>query len=423
MKIMKIRILNFIGFFIALAFLASCEQEAFKDYSSVPVADAPGLTLTIDSNTDSAITVSYNMNMAGRVTLAVLPASVDTPAIVDMQGRPTADYYYYKHDQGDAQATVTYEGLEPYTEYIVYGIGQNLDGVFSEIIMTESVRTEDFANPEIEGFAPGTAATGVSSTVLPTIEFSEPVTFVEGKSILLTGLFSGYTETIVADNIVYDGNKVSFNHSEFPFNDFIFVNIDEGAFEDASGNISPEVYTVNGVQLDWYFRTGPDPATQLDEIFENFLGDYVCTDYWNGDSSTVDWGPYGVTVSEYTETEEPYDVIIEGYWGFPNATFVVTFNENYTITANYQDIGLILDDVFGAGNYGSDEVIYSDIWAPDVHSTPLGEWDYADFSFNFAVLFYNNIYGQIYDDIYQEYVKDDGTKMLEVNKPLRTLKK
>ncbi|MDY6801758.1 MAG: Ig-like domain-containing protein [Bacteroidota bacterium] len=407
---MKNNIIKFIGLFIAIAFIASCEQEAFEEYSSVPVADAPGLTLTIDSNTDSAITVSYNMNMAGRVTLAILPASVDTPTVADMQGRPTADYYYYKHDDGDAQATITYEGLEPYTEYRVYGVGQNLDGVFSDIIMTESVRTQDFVNPVIVAYSPEKAATGVSNTVLPTIEFSEPVTYVDGKLIELTGLFSGYIETIVADSIVYDGNKVSFKHSEFPFNDFIFINIDEGAFEDASGNISPEVYTVNGVQLDWYFRTEPDPDTQLSVIFENFLGDYECTDYSNADSTTVDWGPYSVTVSEDTDVE--YGVIIDNFWAW-GITAKFQFHEDGTITCSEQLLDVTLGDITGNPAY-DDYGVWVKGWRPDIYTITVGHWDYTDFSFDIALAFLTD-YGakmQAYPDIYQSYEKPSGKALV-----------
>lgn len=421
---MKNNIIKFIGLFIAIAFIASCEKEAFEEYSSVPVADAPGLTLTIDSNTDSAITVSYNIDMAGRVTLAVLPTSVDTPTIADMKGRPTADYYYYKHDEGNAEATITYEGLEPYTEYRVYGVGQNLDGVFSEIIMTEAVRTEDYVNPELLSWTPEGQNPKVSSDQPIVLTFSENVEYDNTKEVVFSSYFGGINEVVPEDSISISGNVVTINWGILPYNDYCFISYEEGAFADYTGNPAAEVISgvVGGYLEGIWFRVETDPATQIGVIFENFLGDYICTDYLNADSSTVDWGPYSVTISENEETEEPYDVIIEGYWGYSAATFVVTFNENFTITANYQNIGLILDDVFGPGNYGSDEVIYSDIWAPDQHTTPIGEWDYTDYSFNFAVLFYNNMFGQIYDDLYQEYVKDDGTKMVTTDTPHRTLK-
>ncbi|MEA2107754.1 MAG: Ig-like domain-containing protein, partial [Bacteroidota bacterium] len=330
---MKNNILKLVGFFIALAFLASCENEAFEEYSSVPVADAPGLTLTIDSNTDSAITVSYNMDMAGRVTLAVLPASVDTPTLVNMKGRDTDNYYYYKHDEGDAQGTITYDGLEPYTEYIVYGVGQNLDGVFSEIISTKAVRTEDFVNPVLVSYAPAGQNPSVASDQPIVLTFSENVEYDNTKEVVFSSYFGAINEVVPEDSISISGNVVTINWGILPYADYCFISYEEGAFADYTGNLAAEVVSgVFGGYLEGiWFRVETDPATQLGVIFENFLGDYSCTDYSNADSSTLDWGPYAVTISENEATEEPYDVIIEGYWGYPTATFVVTFNENFTI--------------------------------------------------------------------------------------------
>jgi len=243
---MKNNILKFIGFFIAVAFIASCDKEAFEEYSSVSVADAPGLTLTIDSNTDSAITVSYNMNMAGRVTLAVLPASVDTPAIADMQGRPTADYYYYKHDEGDAQGTITYEGLEPYTQYRVYGVGQNLDGVFSAIVSTEASRTDDFDAPTLDieaGVSPAVSASPATSNDFEImLSFNEPVVLASSVDMEL-GYYDPIADAIdwmpvVKDSISVSGNTVTIPQmkAELIDGEKVYLSIAEGSILDRNGN-------------------------------------------------------------------------------------------------------------------------------------------------------------------------------------------
>lgn len=411
---MKLNILKFIGFFLAVVFMASCNQEAFDEYTSVPAAGAPTLTVTIDSNTDSALVISYNMSVAGRVTLAVLTASADTPTLNDMQLRSVAGakyIHYFNHDDGNAQGTITVEGLMPYTSYIIYGLGQNTDGVMSEVISTEVVRTSDFANPEIEDFSPAKATTGVSAEILPGITFNEPVSFVAGKSILLTGLFSGYSYTVLAEDIVTSGNKVSFEHTIFPFNDYIFINIEEGAFVDASGNISPEVYTVNGVKLDWYFKTGPNPATVLENIFENFLGTYTCTDFWNGDSTSVDWGPYSVTIAEDPDVE--FGVIVDNFWAWGvQAKF--QFHEDGTITCAEQMLdGVDMGDIYGASYDGYPVWIKG--WAPDQYLPAAGHWYYSDFSFDIALSFINDSFGQIYDDIYQLY-EQPSSKNIKGNK-------
>lgn len=426
---MKNNILKFIGFFVMVAFLASCDKEAFEEYSSVPADAAPALTVTIDSFTDSTITVSYSMTGAGRVTLAVMPASVDAPDIASLEKRSIDDALYleyFKHDDGSASGTVTYDGLDPFVSYIVYGIGHNLDGVASDLIASNTIKTLDFANPVLEGYKPaGSTTTRALSNQPIVLTFSEPVLYDETKPLHFFGYFYGLDVEIPADSISISGNVVTIKYGILPFNDYCFLEYAEGAFTDLSYNPCEEVVSgvIGGYLEGIWFRVETNPVTQIGVIFENFLGEYTCTDYLNDDSTTVDWGPYGVTVTENTVTDEPYDVLISGYWGYSKGTFVVTFNANFTITATYQNTGLILDNVFGAGNYGADEVVYSNIWSPDNYGTPIGHWNYSDFSFNFAVLFYNNIYGQIYDDLYQEYVKDDGSKVLKTDKPNRILKK
>ncbi|MGC9342479.1 MAG: Ig-like domain-containing protein [Bacteroidales bacterium] len=409
---MKNNILRLVGFFIALAFLASCENEAFEEYSSVPVADAPGLTLTIDSNTDSAITVSYNMDMAGRVTLAVLPASVDTPSIADMQGRPTADYYYYKHDEGDAQGTITYDGLEPYTEYIVYGVGQNLDGVFSEIISTEAVRTEDYVNPELVSYAPKGHKPPVDSDQPIVLTFSENVVYDNTKEVVFSSYFGGIYEVVPEDSISISGNVVTINWGILPYNDYCFISYEEGAFADYTGNPAAEV--VSGVFSGYlegiWFRVETDPATQLGVIFENFLGDYVCTDYSNADSSTVDWGPYAVTITEDPDVE--YGVIVDNFWAW-GITAKFQFHEDGTITCSEQLLDVTLGDVWDNASY-DDYGVWVKGWSPDIYTITVGHWDYTDFSFNIALAFFTDFEAkmQAYSDIYQSYEKPSGKSLV-----------
>ncbi|MFP4023163.1 MAG: Ig-like domain-containing protein [Thiohalospira sp.] len=413
---MKNNILKLVGFFIALAFLASCENEAFEEYSSVPVADAPGLTLTIDSNTDSAITVSYNMDMAGRVTLAVLPASVDTPSLVDMKARDTDDYYYYKHDEGEALGTITYEGLEPYTEYIVYGVGQNLDGVFSEIINTEAVRTEDFVNPELVSYTPVGQDPPVASDQPIVLTFSENVEYDNTKEVVFSAYFSGIDEVIPEDSISISGNEVTINWGILPYNDYCFISYEEGAFTDYSDNPVDEVVSgvIGGFLEGIWFLVETDPSTQLSEIFENFLGEYECTDYLNDDSTTVDWGPYEVTITEDPDVE--YGVIIDNFWAW-GITAKFQFNTDGTITCSEQLLDVSLGDVWGNSDY-DDYGVWLKGWSPDIYTIPVGHWDYSDFSFDIALAFITDYEAkmQAYSDIYQSYEKPSGKALVAPKK-------
>ncbi len=413
---MKKNILKYIGFFILIAFLASCEKDAFKEYDSVPAKGEPTLALAIVSNTDSAITVSYDMDMAGRVTLALVPADSDTATVAALEAQIIEDAVYidyFKHDNGNAIDTITYSELIPYASYKFLAIGHNVDGIASKVVISDVVKTQDFANPVVDSYSPD-AVKGTSAEVLPTIVFSEPVKYIEGKSIEITSYFTGYSETIIADSIVYSGNTVSFKHSKFPFNDYMFVNMEEGAFADASGNATEDSF-VSGVEggylVGFWFQTGPDPVTVLENIFDNFLGDYACTDYSNSDSTTVDWGPYDVTITEDPDVE--FGVIVDNFWAW-GVTAKFQFKEDGTIICSEQ----LLDGVDMGSIYGSDYDgygIWVKGWLSSTYSYPVGHWDYSDFSFDIALSFINHDFGSVYGDIYQLYAKPEA-KVLKNNK-------
>mgnify|MGYP001317559231 CR=1 FL=1 len=314
---MKNNILKFIGFFVMVAFIASCEKEAFEDYSSTPAAAAPTLTVTIDSNTDSAMTVSYNMNVAGRVTLAVVPTSVDTPSIGDLESRVVAGASYidyFKHDAGDAQGTKTYTGLMPYTQYRVFAIGQNRDGVPSEMVITGSIRTQDFAIPVISSFSPAKGAEDIAIDADLTLTFSEPVTYVSGKNIRLSSDGGTYDETILAASLVISGNVVTIEHGDWPYGDYINLEIEEGAFIDASGNACAAI-NLYPTTPNYWFETMPEI------YFENITGHYYVASENEIGFGNGERGGYWVDIEQVGDYEIAiYDLRFSG------ATLVLTLD-------------------------------------------------------------------------------------------------
>ncbi|PLX14195.1 MAG: hypothetical protein C0597_10385 [Marinilabiliales bacterium] len=296
---MKLNILKFVGFFVLVAFIASCDQEAFEEYSSVPAGTAPTISVTIDSVTDSAMTVSYSISVPGRISLALIEG-VDTPALADLELRTFETSVYAKFDDAAGEETTTFSDLDPYTQYFVAAIGYNTDGVASEMFLTDVTRTLDLAEPVLSGYSPSGQSPRALSNQPIVLTFSEPVVYDNTKGIHFFTYWPGVDVTVPEDSISVSGNTVTISYGILPFNNYCFIEYAEGAFKDLSGNPCEEVVSgvIGGFLEGIWFRTETDPATQLAVIFENFLGSYTCTDFSNSDSTSVDWGPYGVTISE-----------------------------------------------------------------------------------------------------------------------------
>lgn len=401
MKLKKIRNIAIGLAAISIALIQfGCEQDWQEELDSTPVDAAPAVTIAIDSNTDSTLTASYSINVPGRVTLALIEG-VDTPAIADLEKRTFETTLYKIHDDEAGQGTITYEGLDPYTQYRMVAMGHNTDGVASEMFLTDVIRTQDFANPELEDYTPAGQNPKVASNQPIVLTFSEPVVYDNTKEVTFSSYFGALSEVVPEDSISISGNVVTISYGILPFNDYCFISYGEGTFTDMAGNPCEEVVSgvIEGYLEGIWFRVETDPATQLGVIFENFLGDFACTDFYNSDSVTVDWGPYSVEITEDEDVE--YGVIISNFWAWGvDAKF--QFHEDGTITCSEQLLdGVDMGDTHGASydGYG----IWVKGWAPDIYSFAVGHWDYTDFSFDIALSFINDTYGSIYSDIYQSY--------------------
>lgn len=316
-----------------IVFLASCDKEAFEENSSVPAAGAPTLTVTILSNTDSTLTVSYNMSVAGRVTLAVIPTAVDTPAIADLEARAFegATYIeYFIHDTGNAHDTITYSGLLPNTSYRLFGIGHNTDGVVSTLVITDAVVTQDFANPVISSFSPAKGDEDISITEDIVLTFHEPVTYVSTKSIRLFSDYAAYDELIPAENISVVGNVVTISHSDWPYDDYINLEMEEGTFVDENGNPSA-AYLYYPASPNYWFSTAPEI------YFDKITGHYYVTS-----ENEIGFG-YGESGGYWVDIEQTdyYEISIYNL-SFNGATLVLTLDpSDHSIVVAEQSTGVV----------------------------------------------------------------------------------
>jgi len=398
-------ILALIALFVMAIGFSSCEEEDeyTTDYNT-GTPPAATVSLVSGSITDTGAEIVVSSNQDGIVWYVAVPAGSE--ATFEGYEFVLDDIDYY--DGGDVEVkanandTIDLTLFEGNT-YSVYVVATNEAGQSGAVSSALSIAVTDESSPYVDSYSPGFQSAGLSIKTETVLTFNEPVTYVTGKVIELWGYNSGWSEIIAEENIIVSGNTVTLQHdTDYPYNDFIIHSVDAGAFVDASGN---ESAAISG--FSYYYKTEVNPASLLENAFEEFLGVMHCTDYDYNDSTTLDYGPYAVTLTADEETEEPYDVIIEGYWGY-GVTARMTFNEDGTVScpANHID-GL---------TYGGEEVFWVRAYDGANPYNPgevVGHWDWTDNSFNISVEIYGEYLGW-FSRLWQEYVQPPATKNLEV---------
>ncbi len=394
-------ILALIAMFVMAIGFSSCEdeEEYTTDYNT---GTPPTVTVTViaDSTNDVGTYMTLASNQNGIIWWVAIPESA---GITELEGYELVldqiDYY----SGGDIEVIASTDSLLHVdlfegNAYSIYAVATNAAGQ-SGAVSSVAVTTTDDSDPYVAEFSPAIFSAGLPANTETVLTFNEPVTYVDGKVIELWGYFTGWSEIITADNIVISGNTVTLKHSDYPYGDFIIHSIDAGAFIDPIGN---EFAGISG--FGYYYKTMDDPASLLENAFENFLGDIVCTDYLYSDSTTVDWGPYGVTISADEDTEEPYDIIIDGFWGYGGVLARMTLNEDGTVSCPAN----LMEGI----TYGGEEIVWvrayngADPYAP---GEPVGHWDWTDNSFNISVEIYVEHLGY-FAQLYQVYEQPAAKK-------------
>lgn len=396
----------------ALLVFSSCEQEAMKEFDSVPTAGTPSLSLSVDSYTDSAMTVAYDLGTAGRVTMALYSMPADTPTVESMEIRDLGGAMgirYMKHDGENATGTATFMDLEPGMDYIVFGIGHNTDGNVSNLVSVNPVTTEDTHPPMVEGFTPSPSlngyfdpyADGYPADAPVQIHFQEPVVYNSDYGITIDAL-SGFSYPVPADSIVVNGSTVTIKHETLPYNgDIIFVSVDSGAVEDRYGNAWDGIdsYLSGNTVYGWYYGTAPNPNNVLGNIFSNFSGEYETAFYAQSDSTTeifVD------TVSLSQSTDDGFMVTHPNFRGW---------GEDYAVEYEFQEESSYKYLTCKEQTLDSDLFVeaFSDAFEDN------GSWRTSDYGFNISVNIRYISDGTLFDSYYIEYTKvTDGTKSLDL---------
>ena len=389
-------ILALIALFVLAIGFSSCEEE--DDYTTdYNTGTPPTVTLTVvaDSTNDFGTYINVSTNQDGIIWWAAVPASEEASPEGYEFVLDEIDNYTSGHiEVGASTDSLFHVDLFQGNAYTIYAVATNAAGQSGDVV-SSAVTTTDESAPYVAAYSPAFQSAGVEINTETVLTFNEPIKeYVEGKVVELWGYNSSYDEIITSDNIIISGNTVTIKHSTlYPYNDFIIHNIDEGAFLDYSGNGS---VAISG--FSYYYKTKVNPASLLEDAFENFLGDMECTDYDYADSTTLDYGPYGVTLSADEATEEPYDVIINGFWGY-GVDARMTFNEDGTISCPANHI-----DGLNSTTYGGQVFwvrAYDGVYAP---GEVVGHWDWTDYSFNISVEIYGENIGW-FAHLWQDYTQ------------------
>lgn len=405
----KYYILALIAMFVMAIGFSSCEDE--EEYKSEwNKGTPPTVTVTViaDSTNDVGTHITISSNKDGIIWWAAVNTSEEIT--------PEAGYQFVldqieNYSGGNVEVTANTDSsfhveLFEGNSYTIYAVATNEAGQ-SGTIASAAVTTTDESAPYAAEFYPEFQSAGLPIDVETVLTFNEPIKeYVEGKVIELWGYNSGWSEIITADNIIISGNTVTLKHTtDYPYGDFIIHSIDEGAFLDYSDNGSE---AISG--FSYYYKTEDDPASLLENAFENFLGEMHCTDYEYADSTTVDYGPYSVTISADEDTEEPYDIIITGFWGY-GVDARMTLNEDGTVSCPSN----LIDGL----TYGGEPIVWvrafdgANPYAPGV---PVGHWNWTDSSFNISVEIYVEELGY-FGQLYQVYEQPADKKASVGQKP------
>jgi len=262
--------------------LYSCEADWEKDYKAVTLKAPATATVSVTSIADSTALLNYSLSVTGRLYVAVVPGTDETPApdaqaiLKQTVGGAVFSKQIILNDAGALSSSVIVSGLVQNTSYKVFALPVNDDGVLGEIVTTEAFSTSDHHAPVLDldsGVSP--AITGNASIDLnfkPVLTFDEPVVLAETFSIKM-----GYRNVVTAeivwvdvpkDSITISGSKVTIAQPATAMNgQYVFLSIGNGSVKDRAGNSYEGVTSgIVGGYLEgiyWRIKFSPTATQQI----------------------------------------------------------------------------------------------------------------------------------------------------------------
>ncbi len=308
----------------ALFLLGAASCTKFESEKSLPVVDAttPTLTLVSAGETELSVTVAAAEG-TGFYSYTVLPGAAKdlNPSslfAVKCKGLVEATVNY----ADEQSVTVTATGLARNAKYTVYAVAASEQGTVGKVASLE-ILTSDTEAPSIAG------ASADENVV--TLTFSEPVTMVEGKTVVADyyAQYSGYANATpdgqAEVTVEVEGDEATITVDGLYPGAYYAVSFPEGTFVDALNNPLPALES--GLYID-----------EDGEVAEKGVVAQLSHEPFDLGYDTEDGEPITIlaTMATYIWLSLPETTILADYDDTVNGTIVYNGEgETHTYVTNY----------------------------------------------------------------------------------------
>lgn len=298
------------------------------DVAATNVADT-GFTMTITSSITGV--AYYVVTTAGSVEEA--PTYIE---IIDEDVEGTVKSGTLDFETADPVSMI-FTDLDIYTSYDVFAVMTNDNGLSAQVSARITITTTDNQDPSIESFVPAVGGLAeIDEDIV--ITFNENVTYVSGKTLTLTSDFGGFNEVVASADILVVGNVVTISHSDWPYSDYINLEMEAGAFIDASGNESEEIFLWPTTPNYWF-------ETKAEIDFTNLVGGFYVSSENEIGFGSGERGGYFVNIEQEDAT-----------------TLVV-----YSLRFNGAELYLTLNPVDNSITVADQPVVYHEGYGEDIY--------------------------------------------------------
>jgi hypothetical protein len=280
MNIMKINKLRtfVVGLVIAAVAITQygCEQEWQKQHDPAVLKAPATAELLVNTILDSTAILNYTQSVVGQLYVVVLPGNDETVAPVanSILRLNAAGAVFTKQlfliEDADRTGNLKITGLKQNTEYKVFVLPVNTDGVLGAVTTTPAFKTSDVYKPKFVSSSPAVAATGQAENFKVTLTFDEPVVINKADGIYFRYLNIVTMEITNAPAVVkVDGSKLIVEQTHKPiFGQWVFLTIDADAIKDRANNFYVGISSglTGGLLSGLYWRVKFTPEVAADTL-------------------------------------------------------------------------------------------------------------------------------------------------------------
>lgn len=225
---------------VLLVLFVSCAK--FENYESKQLASAPTLKIAREEIMDSSVVVSFTSSTTGFLSFALFEGkgnpTPDSSALIQLNVNAM--------QMGSGELTVANQpvwvemnGLKQNTNYELFAVSQNNDGVLSKVTNALLITTTDKHGPELSDIDPAVSTDDEQSTDFQIfLSFDEPISTADAGKFIFTYFLEG-ADAVASSAIVNpdDPYQVIVSQSrEAHSGDYVFLSFSDGAVEDIVGN-------------------------------------------------------------------------------------------------------------------------------------------------------------------------------------------